>query len=524
MEVNGIMALAFLSFLSPTTWVLIITTFVLFAIYSIWPYMVFKKMGVPGPMPIPFFGNLLHYRQGRAQLDEKCHERYGNIWGIYEGRIPMLMVTDLEIVKIVLVKEFYTHFTNRRNLKMNGILDEALSVVEDDTWKRIRSILSPTFSTGKLKEMVPIIKYYTNALVEHLRKRESQTLEIKKIFGSFSMDVITSAAFSTQVDSLNNENDPFIHNVNKLMKFSFFSPISLLIFLFPVTIPVLRFFNFHMLSSSVLHFFNTNLQRMKKARMEGKHLDRVDFFQMMIDVQISETVKNEQGAAIPYKSLSDNEIQAQAMIFILAGTDTTANTLSYVAYNLAVHPDIQRKLQNEIDKAFPDKSELTYEGVMGLPYLDMVISETLRMFPIAARAHRVCKKSTELGGLHVPRGMIIGVPLFALQRDPSVWPEPEEFRPERFTKEAKEGRNPYAYLPFGAGPRNCIGMRFALMHMKMGLVALLREFNIRTTPETEIPLEIGSGVLLSPKNPIKLKFERREHHVKFEPHEGEESE
>uniref|UniRef100_A0A8C4Q666 Cytochrome P450 n=1 Tax=Eptatretus burgeri TaxID=7764 RepID=A0A8C4Q666_EPTBU len=109
---------------------------------------------------------------------------------------------------------------------------------------------------------------------------------------------------------------------------------------------------------------------------------------------------------------------------------------------------------------------------MKLPYLDMVISETLRMFPIAVRLERVCKESIELGGLHLPRGMIIGVPLFALHRDPSIWPEPEEFR---FTKEAKEDRNPYTYLPFGAGPRNCIGMRFALMHMKMGLVALIQE-------------------------------------------------
>uniref|UniRef100_UPI0035900510 cytochrome P450 3A24-like isoform X1 n=1 Tax=Myxine glutinosa TaxID=7769 RepID=UPI0035900510 len=518
------MALAFLSFLSPTTWVLIITTCVLLAMYSIWPYTIFKKMGVPGPKPLPLFGNFFHYRQGVAQFDEQCRKCYGGMWGVYEGRYPMLMVTDPEIVKTVLVKEFYTLFTNRRNFKMSGILDDALSVVEDDTWKRIRTILSPTFSTGKLKEMVPIIKHYTNILVEHLRQRESQSLDIKRVFGSYSMDVIASAAFSTQVDSLNNENDPFIKNINKLMKFSLLNPLILLILLFPVVVPVLRFFKVSFLSSSILHFFNSNLQRMKKTRSKGKHSGRVDFLQMMIDAQITETVKDEEGTDTPYKSLTDNEIQAQAIIFIIAGTETTANTLSYVAYNLAVHPDIQSKLQEEIDEAFPNKSELTYEGVMQLPYLDMVISETLRKFPIAIRLERVCKDSTELGGLHVPRGMVIGVPLFALHRDPSIWPEPEEFRPERFTKEAKEGRNPYAYLPFGAGPRNCIGMRFALVHMKMGLVALLQEFNIRTTPDTEIPLEIGKVGLLSPKNPIKLKFERRQRHEEVTPHEGEESE
>uniref|UniRef100_UPI00358F6841 cytochrome P450 3A30-like n=1 Tax=Myxine glutinosa TaxID=7769 RepID=UPI00358F6841 len=349
------MALAFLSFLSPTTWVLIITTCVLFAMYSIWPYTIFKKMGVPGPKPLPLFGNFLHYRKGMAQFDEQCRKCYGGMWGIYEGRYPMLMVTDPEIVKTVLVKEFYTLFTNRRNFKMSGILDDAVSVVEDDTWKRIRSILSPTFSTGKLKEMVPIIKHYTNILVEHLRQRESQSLEAKRVFGSYSMDVIASAAFSTQVDSLNNENDPFIKNINKLMKFSFLNPLVLLIFLFPVVVPVLQFFKVSFLSSSILHFFNSNLQRMKKTRSKGKHSGRVDFLQLMIDAQITETVKDEEGTDTPYKSLTDNEIQAQAIIFIIAGTETTANTLSYVAYNLAVHPDIQSKLQEEIDEAFPNK-------------------------------------------------------------------------------------------------------------------------------------------------------------------------
>uniref|UniRef100_A0A8C4QCI7 unspecific monooxygenase n=1 Tax=Eptatretus burgeri TaxID=7764 RepID=A0A8C4QCI7_EPTBU len=441
--------------------------------YSIWPYTVLKKMGVPGPMPIPCFGNFLQYRKGLAQFDEECRKCYGGTWGIYEGRSPMLMFTDPEIVKTILVKEFYTNFTNRRNFKMSGILDEALTVVEDDTWKRIRSVLSPTFSTGKLKEMVPIIKHYTNILVEHLRQRESQSLEIKRAFGSYSMDVIASTAFSTQVDSLNNENDPFIENINKIMKFSLFSPIILLIFLFPVMVPVLRFFKISLFPSSILHFFNSNFQNMKKNRSKGQHLlwklwtpSKDDCFHL---------------------GITDNEIQAQAIIFILAGTETTANTLSYVAYNLAVHPDIQSKLQEEIDNAFPSKRE----------YCDCLRRPSVRpsVLPCNSSANcGRCYKRQELGGLHLPRGMIIGVPLFALHREPSIWPEPEEFRPERFTKEAKEDRNPYTYLPFGAGPRNCIGMRFALMHMKMGLVALIQEFNIRTTPETEVGVVTKVGL------------------------------
>uniref|UniRef100_A0A803T491 unspecific monooxygenase n=2 Tax=Anolis carolinensis TaxID=28377 RepID=A0A803T491_ANOCA len=144
-----------------------------------------------------------------------------------------------------------------------------------------------------------------------------------------------------------------------------------------------------------------------------------------------------------------------------------------------------------------------------MEYLDMVVNETLRLYPVGGRIERDCKNTVEINGVTIPKGTVIVIPTFPLHRDPEYWPEPEEFRPERFSKENKETQNPYVYLPFGAGPRNCIGMRFALLVVKVAIVVLLQKHTLRPCKETQIPLEVHGQVLLEPKKTIKLKLVRR---------------
>ncbi|KAG7268953.1 hypothetical protein CRUP_008608 [Coryphaenoides rupestris] len=149
---------------------------------------------------------------------------------------------------------------------------------------------------------------------------------------------------------------------------------------------------------------------------------------------------------------------------------------------------------------FETMSPVTYEAVMNLEYLDNVISESMRLLPTAPRLERVCKRNFQINGINIPEGTLVGVPLHCLHRDPRFWSSPEVFKPERFSKINGDDINPYAYMPFGLGPRNCVGLRFAQMVMKMVLVRLLQDHNI--------PLEFNAFYL--PKHPIKLKFSRRE--------------
>ncbi|XP_053327354.1 cytochrome P450 3A8-like [Spea bombifrons] len=500
----------FLPNISAGTWILLILFLALLAIYGIWPYRFFKKYGIPGPKPLPFIGTFLENKQGVFEFDMECFKKYGNIWGFYDGRKPILAVMDPVIIKAILVKECYTVFTNRRNFGLNGPLNSAVSIAEDEQWKRIRTVLSPTFTSGKLKKMFPLIKHYGDLLVQNIQKKNDnkEPLNMKDIFGGYSMDIVLSTSFSVKVDSMNNPNDPFVTNAKQLFTFSFLSPLFLLTILCPFLVPLLDKMNLSFFSMSVLNFFMDAIKKIKKEREESTQKDQVDFLQLMIDSQSKENPSDEENHG--YKELSDAEIMAQGLIFIIAGYETTSTTLTFLAYNIATNPDVQTKLQQEIETFLPNKTPPTYDVVMQMEYLDMVINETLRLYPAAGRIERVCKKTTVINGVTIPGGVVTVIPAFVLHRNPEIWPEPEEFRPERFSKENRENQDPYAFLPFGGGPRNCIGMRFALLNMKLAIVSLLQNFTFRTCSETPIPLEIDTRGFLKTTKPVILNLVSKE--------------
>ncbi|XP_075947651.1 cytochrome P450 3A40-like isoform X1 [Anarhichas minor] len=494
--------MGFSLFFSAETWTLLVALITLIFVYSCWTFGTFKKMGIPGPQPVPFFGTMLAYRKGFMNFDTDCFKKYGKVWGIFDGRQPVLCITDPAMIKAVLIKECYSLFTNRRNFRLNGQLYDAVSIAEDDQWRRIRSVLSPTFTSGRLKEMFSIMKHHSANLTSSMKKKadKDEPLELKEFFGPYSMDVVASTAFSVDIDSLNNPSDPFVTNIKKMLKFDIFSPLFLIVAFFPFMGPILEKMEFSFFPSSVTDFFYAALKKIKSNREYSQQKSRVDFLQLMIDSQKNNDLSE------PNKGLSDHEILSQAMIFLFAGYETTSSSLTFLAYNLATNPHVMKRLQEEVDSTFPDKGPVEYQALMQMEYLDSVINESLRLYPIAPRLERVAKATVEINGLVIPKDMVVMVPTWPLHRDASLWPEPEEFKPERFSKENKETIDPYTYMPFGAGPRNCIGMRFALVMMKLAMVEILQRFSFSVCKETEIPFEMDIQGLLMPKRPIKLKL------------------
>ncbi|XP_058536719.1 cytochrome P450 3A6 [Ochotona princeps] len=479
-----------------------------FSRYGTLTHGVFKKLGIPGPTPLPFLGNIMSYRKGMWNFDIKCYKKYGNMWGLFEGRKPVLAITDPEMIKTVLVKECYSVFTNRRPFGPVGFMKKAVSISEDEEWKRLRTLLSPTFTSGKLKEMIPIIAQYGDVLMKNLRQEaeKSKPVDLKKIFGAYSMDVITGTSFGVNIDSLRNPQDPFVKNVSRLLKFNIFDPFLLSVTLFPFLTPVFEALHVSLFPKEVTDFLKMSVERIKEDRLKDKQKHRADFLQLMINSQNSEEINS-------YKALSDIELVAQSVIILFAGYETTSSTLSFIMYLLAIHPDVQQKLQEEIDAALPSKALVTYDALSQMEYLDMVVNETLRLYPIAGRIERVCKKDVEINGVFIPKGTVVMMPSYALHRDPKYWTEPDDFCPERFSKKNKDNINPYVYLPFGAGPRNCIGMRFALMNIKLALVRLMQNFSFKPCMETQIPIKLATQGLLQPEKPILLKVVARDETV-----------
>ncbi|MCI4392299.1 hypothetical protein PGIGA_G00144480 [Pangasianodon gigas] len=488
------------------TWSLVILAVTLLFTYSLWPYGFFKKLGIPGPRPWPFVGTFLSYRKGFYNFDTECFKKYGKVWGIYDGRLPILMTLDLEMIKAIMVKECFSTFTNRRDTNMAGPFADGITVVKDEKWKRIRASLSPFFTSGRLKEIFPIAEKYADRFIDHLKKRnQREAVKIKEVIAPYTMDVVTSASFSVEIDSINNPDDPFVVQIKKFFNFNFFSPIILIITIFPFVVPILSKLGVTLFSKSAMDFFYSALKKIKDQHSTNEKR-RVDFLQLMIQSQISD----EQAAKAddqPSKGLTDHEILSQSFIFILGGYETTSTTLTYLLYNLTVNPDCMSKLVEEIDKTFPLDAPVTYDALMKFEYLEMAINESMRLLPTAPRLERMCKKTIELNGITIPENTLVGIPTYVLHRDPQLWESPEEFRPERFSPE--NDINPYTFMPFGLGPRNCVGMRFALMIMKLVIVKLLQNFSVETCKETQIPIQLNA--LFQPKVPVTLKFIPRTH-------------
>merc|ERR1719341_2047052 len=214
-------------------------------------------------------------------------------------------------------------------------------------------------------------------------------------------------------------------------------------------------------------------------------------------------------------SLDELSVVATALILLIAGYDTTGMTLSFLAYEMSKNPEVQKKLQEEIDQAFDEsEGELPdYSVIQSLSYLDMVIHETLRIHSPVGLNTRVATKDYKLPGtdIVIKEHEMLSWNARALHRDPEHWTNPDEFYPEHFSKEAKANRSPYAFQAFGQGPRACIGMRFALLEAKVAVLSVLRKFSFKPGTKTLEPLVLDAGSALAwAKGGLWARVEMRE--------------
>ncbi|CAI9723446.1 cytochrome P450 4V2-like [Octopus vulgaris] len=193
--------------------------------------------------------------------------------------------------------------------------------------------------------------------------------------------------------------------------------------------------------------------------------------------------------------------------FMFEGHDTTLAGISWTLYFIAAYPDVQKKLQKEIDNFYGENEEPTLTNLKKLIYLECVIKEVQRLYPSVAVMGRLAAEDFKVGPYEVKKGTSISIMISALHRDPKNFPDPDRFDPDRFLTEDRN-IHPYAFIPFSAGPRNCIGQRFAMIEEKVVLSRIIQRFNLETTQKRE-ELEPSLELVLRPLNGIRLKFTHR---------------
>jgi cytochrome P450 len=272
--------------------------------------------------------------------------------------------------------------------------------------------------------------------------------------------------------------------------------------------------------------FYTNALQETIRRREQSGEKRNDLVQLLIDAKTQELKpegeegdvsldsheKNSQVKKARKTPMTDKLILSQALLFFFAGFDTMETLLMFAIYELALNQDVQEKLFQEIDKSIEASGgELEYEAVNRMEYLDKVISETLRKYPPAVRTERQCTIDYKFpnSDYELKKGSLVIVPLYGIHYDEEYFPEPERFDPERFSPEVKAKRHPYAYMPFGTGPRSCIAMRFALIEGKAAVARLIHKFKIEPSQKTEIPVKVGRITGFKPDGGMYLNLKRR---------------
>ncbi|KAJ8045034.1 Cytochrome P450 3A24 [Holothuria leucospilota] len=448
--------------------------------------------------------------------------RHGPIYGIYFGSAPAIMIADADMLKEVLVRHF-SHFHNRRETPFDDYpLNKALSRLEGARWKLVRNTITPAFSASKMKPISLLINNCCDNLIKHMRSSitTNPDIEVKRLYGNMTMDTIAQSAFGLEVDSQENPKSPFVEHAKAVMNLKMYHPRVFIALMVPQLAPIFNYFKLGLFPTRTKQFFMDVTTQALNLRKDGKN-KRVDILQLMADAQenhdhsesgeIPELAGNKEkdGHSVMKKELTMEELMAQAVVFFLAGYETTNVSLSLLSYLLATNPDMQEKLYNEIQEAALTSESLSYDVVNKMEYLEMFVNETLRLYPPAAFADRVCTQDITINNINFTKGTKVFYYIYSLHRDPKYWEDPEKFDPERFSKDNKDKIHPFAYLPFGTGPRNCIGMRFALLVVKTAIARVIQKFRFEPCEKTQIPFKLGKSTII-PDEGITLRVIARE--------------
>ncbi|XP_049836826.1 probable cytochrome P450 6a13 [Schistocerca gregaria] len=469
-----------------------------------WIYGYWKRRGVPFLEPDSVFGNFKEILLSRKFFGEGLQELYWRLQphpygGIFISLRPALLIRDPELIKSCLVKDF-NHFQHRgfKVDEKHDPLSAHLFNLSGPRWRALRTKLTPTFTSGKMRIMFPLMEACAREMVAVLQPLADgrQEVEIKEWNARFTTDVIGTCAFGIQCNSLRDPESEF----RKMGRSIFNSPIRTLFNFILVRIGYLLHIN--SVSPECERFFMGVVRDTVDYRKKNS-VKRNDFVNLLLELQEERQVHPDPESADTGREVAhspdvdfpftDDLFAAQCFVFFVAGFETSSTTMSFCIHELAVNPDIQDRLRSEVDSVLSRHSgEVTYDAVQEMTYLDRVVAETLRKYPPVANLSRACTETYNLPGTSVgiEKGVKVIIPVYAIHHDPRYYPDPEKFDPERFTEEGKAARHHFVYLPFGEGPRICIGMRFGLMQAKLGIASLVSKFVFSATSKTPVKLRM----------------------------------
>ncbi|XP_017004724.2 probable cytochrome P450 6a14 [Drosophila takahashii] len=486
-------------------------------------FFYWERKGVPCEKPLPVIGNMkgigskYHFRNINQQIYDQFKGK-SSFAGMYMFFRRTAMITDLDLIKQVMIKDF-NYFQDRGafNNPRDDPLTGHLFALEGDEWRSMRHKLSPVFTSGKMKQMTGVIVDVGHRLANTMDKLvkvskvDDGNVEIKDLCARFTTDVIGSCAFGLECDSLQDPNAEFRQKGREIFtKRRYPQSVQAFVFTNPKLAKLLRM---KILPDEITKFFMSAVKNTVDYRLKNG-IKRNDFIDQLIQLRAEDQEAAKSGKGIDLsKGLTLEQMAAQSFVFFVAGFETSSSTMSFCLYELAMQPDIQQRVRDEIENVLAEVEggELNYDSLAKMSYLDQVVAETLRKHPLLPHLIRECNREYKVPNTDIvlDKGVNALIPVHNIHHDPEIYPDPEKFDPSRFDPEEVKARHPMAYLPFGDGPRNCIGLRFGKVQAKVGLVSLLRRFKFTASNRTEVPLILSKkAFLLGTENGMYLRVEK----------------
>ncbi|KAI2811727.1 Thromboxane-A synthase [Blomia tropicalis] len=452
------------------------------------------------------FIDILLRRRIEIKKDELI-KKFGTIFGFYMVGKPTILVAEPELIQQVVAKDFTT-FNNRRKIpSADPVLSKVLPNARDETWKRLRSVITPALSAGKLRNMKFCIDETIETLMINMNNAvdKSEIIDIKNIVGAFTMDTIVQIAFGIKIDSLVEIDNPIIHHAKMLFStnFTFRNLVAITLTFASPKLASLLDVRINRVPIEFFHKMALEIIKQKRSELHDKtKIKGTNFIECLLQAE----VENDEIQADKTKQVTNDELIAQCVMFFVVGYDTTATTITMVSYHLALYPKVQERLYREIISMISKLKEentneddpiklITYESLNHFEYLNAVIKETLRLYTPLIFAERDASTDFQLetsdGKLRVDvkQGDIIHIPAWSVHRDPKQYPDPEKFDPERFLT-PNPTFHKYAYMPFGNGPRACVAKNLALLEARLSIIHMIRKYQFYRCPQTKVPVEL----------------------------------
>ncbi|KAL1436264.1 hypothetical protein MTO96_049845 [Rhipicephalus appendiculatus] len=400
-----------------------------------------------------FLGHWRDLRRDTLKVMDEWIQKYGPLVGIYCGEVPCVFLSDLDAIKDCLVKRSH-EFRDRVPLIVNAEpLKSSLLGIKGEEWK----------------------------MCEYQR----------------------------------NPDDPFLTSLRETL-IGADNPIMNVAMALPAVRRLLKLVLPYVHYGKMFTCVTESVRDVIKARRlledgnREKEVRAVDMLQLMLDARYKSNAKNDKCDRL---SMTDQHVVSNCFVALGGGFETTSLTLALLLDELARNPEEQQKLYAELSSAFPGDvtPEVLFDKLQYFKRLEMVINEGLRKYPpLVFFTARMCYRDTELAGKIIPGGTRVIVPTWNIHRNPDLWPDPHRFNPDRFSEGWEKERHPASYVPFGMGPRECIGKKFALLELKMALFKLVRryEFSLSTQSATTLKFEVPL-ISINPVKNIVLKVKRR---------------